>query len=236
MFSHDAKIKWKKVPFEDASEKYAIEDITLDDVSDLFPDEPEHYLVHKGDVTIDGIGRFGGEDDEDLTVHVIDGNLTINGSFIFNQADVYSALYVTGSIICENAYVAWDAQLFVKKAFTVKGLLTTYLTDAGHLSVKGAVSAANWLAGNDRGAYELYKKPKARLLRATEGHYHGLSEDADEGEEEDDGDDEGPKFGFDAKAAVSLKGILHPSLVDGEADFDPTAFDKAIRKGKPLLA
>lgn len=234
MFTRIKSIKWKKVPFEDASEKYSIEDISRDELSDLLPEEPEHFLVHKGDVTIDGPAGFGGSREEDLTVHVIDGNLIVNGPFIFNQADVYAVLYVTGSVTCDNAFVAWDAQLFVKKAFTVKGLLATYITDAGHFSIKGALSATYWLAGNDSGMYELHKKPKAKLLRASEDHYNAFNEEADDDEDEED--DGGAKFGFDAKAAVPLTGILHPSLIAGDADFDDDAFGEAIRKGKALLA
>lgn len=253
MFSQ-SPIDWKKVPFEDASEKYRIEDVSYDELSDLFPDDPEHFMVHEGDVTIDGPAFFRCDDHDDLTVHVIDGNLTIHGPLVFRQGDFYGALYVTGSILCDNAYIASDAQLFVGKSFTVKGVLGTYLSDAGHLSVKGAFSAGHWVQPNDRGAYELHKKPKARMLRAFEARYYVFSDfakqraeaagDAATAEEhedeaevsEEDGDEEGRVYGFDPKVAVSLKGVLHPAVVSDGEDLDALAFEAALREGRPLLA
>ena len=37
--------------------------------------------------------------------------VSVNGSFMFNQGDYYSVLYVTGSIVCNDAYLGWDAEL-----------------------------------------------------------------------------------------------------------------------------
>lgn len=243
------KLKWKAVPFEEASEKYSIEEVTLDQLDDLFPDDPEHFHVHKGDVVAEGpfvVGYVYEEDD--LTVYVIDGDLTIDGPLVFRQADAYAALFVTGNLTCTNAYVAWDAQLFVGGSMTVTGLLATYITDAGHFSIKGSLSAGHWLEAGDRGCFEIGKKPKARLLRVGEHRYYvfgpyapkdEVEADEEEEEEEDgdeDGEDEDQKFSFSPKEATSFKGILHPSLFDGEEDVDTQKLEAAILQGLPLFA
>jgi hypothetical protein len=243
MFDKKLKLKLEPVPFEDAAEEYSLEGITHDELSDLFPDDPEHFLVHKGNVVVDGPMKVGYEHGKDeLTVYVIDGDLTINGPLVFQQADAYAALFVTGNLTCDNAYIAWTAQLFVKGSMTVKHLLATYIEDAGHFSINGSLGAGSWLECGDRGCFEIGKKPKARLLRVGEHRYYvfGPYAPKDEAPAEDGGaeaeEDPDQKFGFSPKEAVSIKGILHPSLFEGEEDVSTDKIGEAMLKGKPLSA
>ncbi|MDF2697430.1 MAG: hypothetical protein K0S65_5813, partial [Labilithrix sp.] len=96
-FAHDGKVSWVEVPVEEAMRDYSVDAISADGFGEVFPEEPAHYFVHKGDVVIDGAVSFGAGDDVDVTLHVIDGNLTVNGPLFFIQGDFYGALYVTGS-------------------------------------------------------------------------------------------------------------------------------------------
>ena len=238
------KLKLEAVPFEDASEQYSLDGISLDELGDLFPEDPEHYLVHKGNVTVDGpmlVEYRHGKDD--LTIYVIDGDLTIHGPLLMKNSDAYAALYVTGNVTCDNAYIAWDAQLFVAGSMTVKGLLATYLTDAGHFSIKGSLGAGSWLECGDRGCLEIGKQPKARLLRVGEHRYYVFGPyakpsegDDEDGDDEDDAEDPDRKFGFSPKQATPIVGILHPSLFDGEEDVNTGKLGEAMLKGKPLFA
>jgi hypothetical protein len=229
-------LKLEKVPFEDASENYTLDGITDDELSDLFPDDPEHFHVHVGNVTVDGPMVVGYDSDkDDLTVYVIEGDLTVHGPLVFQQADAYAALFVTGNVTCDDAYIAWDAQLFVGGSMTVKGLLATYITDAGHFSIKNSLAAGSWLEAGDRGCIEIGKKPAARLLRVGEHRYYVFGPYAKDGAEDAEADPD-QKFGFTPKEAVSIVGILHPSLFDGDEDVDTDKLGEAIKQGKPLFA
>jgi hypothetical protein len=157
---------------------------------------------------------------------------------VFKQADAYAALLVTGNITCTNAFIAWDAQLFVGGSMTVKELLATNLTDAGHFSIKGSLSAGSWLGAGDRGVFEIGKKPKARLLRMGEHRYHVFGPYAknDDDEREDEDEDEDRKYGFSPKEATPIKGVLNASLMDGDEDVDFDKLGDAMRNGLPLFA
>lgn len=185
MFSDSKKFKWKKVDFDDAIEKYSIDHFSYEGIDEIFADEPEHYLVHKGDVTLEGLAQFCATDEEEVTMHVVDGNLTLKGPFVFSQNDYNGALYVTGNLTCEaNAFLGWDAQLFVGKTMTVKGLLATYLTDAGHFAVRDQLVADHWLEAGDRGDFEIGKRPKTKMLRCGEDNYRNFRKYEDDEEEE----------------------------------------------------
>lgn len=237
MFDRKLRLTFEKVPFDEANEAYPLEGISYDELGDLFPDDPEHFLVHQGNVVVDGpmkVGFVHGKDD--LTIYVIDGDLTINGPLVFQQADAYAGLYVTGNVTCDSAYIAWTAQLFVRGSMTVKHLLATHIEDAGHFSIAGSLTAGSWLELGDRGAFELGTKPNARLLRVGEHRYYVFGPYASKDEAPVEVEEDGQKFGFSPKQAVSVKGILHPSLLEGEEDVATSKLAKAILDGKPLFA
>ncbi len=100
------KVKWQKIETEEAAEKYDIGEasngsIELDDLGDA----PEHFLVHKGNLTLAGNHSYGEtlkEDPDGIVVCVVDGDLTFEGNFKFWSADVYHVLLVTGSLTCTS--------------------------------------------------------------------------------------------------------------------------------------
>jgi hypothetical protein len=59
------------------------------------------------------------------TVYVIDGDLVVEGPFAFENLDVYTTLYVTGSVKAARMVVTWDASVFVGKSLTVEDVLFT---------------------------------------------------------------------------------------------------------------
>ncbi len=74
------------------------------------PEEPAHYFIHKGDVVIDGGVSFGAGDDVDVTLHAIDGNLTVNGPLFFiRKATFGGACMWRAPIACDNAIIGVDA-------------------------------------------------------------------------------------------------------------------------------
>jgi len=263
MFIKHKSFKWKKMPFDEASEKYAFDSLGVTGIDGLFGEEPDHCLVHKGDITVDGAAIFGAHDRDEVTMHIVDGNLTVKGALLFNQSDNFGGLYVTGNVVCDNAFVAWDAQLFVGKSLKVRSLLVTYLTEAGHFIVKGGLDADAWLEAGDRGAMELGKPAKARLLRCSESQYRAFAppdavrarEDLDEedgepieDDEDDDDADEGARveapaapaerpafFTFDPREAVFVEGILADALLDREDDVNLEAIEDAMVDGQPMF-
>ena len=208
------KVKWQKIETEEAAEKYDIGEasngsIELDDLGDA----PEHFLVHKGNLTLAGNHSYGEtlkEDPDGIVVCVVDGDLTFEGNFKFWSADVYHVLLVTGSLTCERLTTTWDGQIFVGKDLNVKDTLVTDLTDAGHLIVKGALKAVTWIECAGRGAIELGKKPKCRYVTAS-----------------DEEDDERPK------AIAAAKVLLPAFFEDGELNAEKLT--KAAYAGKPLF-
>ncbi|NBD08805.1 MULTISPECIES: hypothetical protein [Corallococcus] len=240
MFTENKELEWSELPFEDASAKYEINSISEDGLGEVFPEDPPHYLVHDGDVVIDGPVSFGAADDGDVTLHVIDGNLTVNGPLFFIQGDFYGALFVTGSIFCQQAFVDADAMLYVGKSMHVEGLLVTNLSKPAHFAVKEALIAGSWLDASGDGLFEIGQKPQARLLRVEKSSYHAFSQYAEEAEKR--ARDEGTElkkpsyFGFSPKEAISVKGILHPSLVQGEEGVSARHIREAMEEGKPLFA
>ncbi len=164
--------KWKKVPTEEASETYDIMEATCDSVAleDLFGDEPEHFMIHEGDVVVSGpLKLFHLPDDKNQTVFVINGNLTIKGPFSFENSDVYTPLWVTGTLKAEHVLASSDACLIVGKGLTADQLVVCDLTDAGHFVVQGSTAAKAVIDFGDRGMIEFAKKPKARLVGGEDG-------------------------------------------------------------------
>ncbi|MFI9503610.1 hypothetical protein [Nocardia sp. NPDC052566] len=204
--------RWESVSLPEAAERYDIgeaSDNQVEDLEDLFGDEPERYFVHHGDLTIDGPLSIG--NDPGLapdTVYVIDGDLTVNGPMRFVNADVYTPLYVTGSVTAQHLLCLMDSNLFIGGSLTVGGLLTTELSDMGMLVVHGAATAGAWLETWDRGEVTFVDELKARRLRVS------------------DGDD------ADADDAVD---ILSPGFLDGGIDNVSEELWKAALEGRPLL-
>lgn len=198
----------------EATERYdigAASNGSWDDLDARFAEEPECFFVHQGDVTAEGPLVMGNGPDESVdTVYVIDGDLTVNGPMRFMSMDVYTPLYVTGSITARDLLCLWDCNLIIGGSLTVGGLLMTELTDWGTLVVRGATSARAWLEWSDRGEVTLAHDLKARRLRASDGYYN------EQAETEDAAD------------------VLLPGFLDGDEDVSDQLW-KAALEGQPLL-
>lgn len=207
--------RWESVPLSEAAERYDIckaSDNHVEDLEDLFGDEPECFFVHQGDLTIDGplsIGNDPGLAQD--TVYVIDGDLTVNGPMRFLNADVYTPLYITGSVTAQHLMCLMDSNLFIGGSLTVGGLLMTELSDSGMFVVHGAASAGAWLETWDRGDVTFVDDLKARRLRVSEGDYLEYS-DADDAAD-----------------------VLLPEFLDGDTEDASEKLWEAALEGRPLL-
>ncbi|MEU6586106.1 hypothetical protein [Nocardia sp. NPDC046763] len=206
---------WESVPLSEAVERYDIckaSDNHVEDLEGLFGEEPECFFVHQGDLTIDG--PLSIENDPGLaedTVYVIDGNLTVNGPMRFSNGDVYTPLYVTGSVTAQHLMCLLDNNLFIGGSLTVGGLLMTELSDMGMLVVHGAASTGAWFETWDRGEVIFVDDLKARRLRVSEGEYFGYS-DADDAAD-----------------------VLLPEFWDGDIEDAAEKLWAAALEGRPLL-
>ncbi|MEU1429793.1 hypothetical protein ABZ412_22195 [Nocardia sp. NPDC005746] len=207
--------RWESVPLSEAAERYDIgeaSDTRVEDLEEVFGEEPECFFVHQGDLTIDGPLSIG--NDPDLapdTVYVIDGDLTVNGPMRMLNGDVYTPLYVTGSVTAQHLMCLMDSNLFIGGSLTIGGLLMTELSDMGLLVVHGATSAGAWLETWDRGEVAFNGDLKARRLRVSDGDY---LEDAD---------------------ADDAADILLPEFLDGDAEDAAKTLWAAALEGRPLL-
>lgn len=169
---------WDSVPVEEALEQYDMAEAsnrTSWDVDDYFGEEPEHFHVHRGDLAIDGALALGnGPDEDEDTVYVIDGDLTVSGPLTFCNADVYTTLYVTGSVVAHDLVCLWDSCLFVGRSLTVRNLLATSLYDPAALVVKGTVSAHTWLEMGGRGC--IYFAGEPTIDTCIRGHLNEYAE------------------------------------------------------------
>ncbi|MEE1766807.1 hypothetical protein PUR34_00840 [Streptomyces sp. JV185] len=204
---------WESVPITEATELYNIGEASnglLDDLDDIFAENPECFFVHKGDVTVEGPLMMGNGPDEAVdTVYVIDGGLTVNGPMRFINIDVYTPLYVTGSVTARDLFCLMDCYLIIGGSLTVGELLMTEL-DAGMLFVRGATSAGAWLEWSDRGEVTFAHDLKARRLRASDGYYDEQAEAEDAAE------------------------FLLPRFLDGDEDVSDQLWEAAL-EGQPIL-
>lgn len=218
MFSTVPHIKWKKVGFEKANEAYCFEE-AHDGMAaeESFPEDEPDFMVFEGDVVVDGTAGFGAEDDEDCTLFVIDGNLTVRGTLSVAQGDFEGFLYVTGDIACDDCVVLTDAHLSVGGSLIVKNLLVTDLSDMGTLFVKKGLQAGTWADGSPRATIKLGAKPSARMLCTP-----GTAPRA------------GESFTFDPAGAGDPASVLLPAFVSDGA-IDGWAIRKALLAGTPTL-
>jgi hypothetical protein len=201
-------VKWTKIPLEEATTKYNIEKASKGVLLDeLFGEEPDNFYVHVGNVSVAGKLLLNGmPESPEPTVYVIDGNLAVDGPFVFENLDVYTTLYVTGSVTATNMAVTWDACLIIGNTLSVDDMLYTYLTDAGNLIVRKGLSAKLWLEAGGRGNISAAKsKTTQRLVN---------------------GSDEGKR---DAVTPVLL-----PTYVDDDQP-DQEKIKAAILKGKTIV-
>jgi hypothetical protein len=160
--------KWTRVPTDEAAETYDILEASNDSIGmeELFGDDPEYFAVHQGNLTVAGGQRFYHDPaDKNKVVFVVEGDLTIKGPLCFHNGDIYTPLWVRGSLTVDDLVLIHDACLFVGKSLLVKNVLVTDLSDAGHLIVHGSTAANAWVdLRPGRAAIEFAKKPKARLI------------------------------------------------------------------------
>jgi hypothetical protein len=211
MFFDGDIVTWSKLPIEEGRERYSLIDISDDsvDLEDQFGDEPESFLVHEGDVVLDGsLVLTGGEN----TLYVIDGNLTVNGPVSFKNGDANTSLYVTGSVTVRSLICRWHSQFFVGNSLVVGDLLVTDLADAGHLVVHGSVSARAWLELAGRGAIYVDVSEATRLLGSNASCSY-----------------------FGERKVESIPDALRPELIDVEQCVDRDQLEQAILEGRPVL-
>jgi hypothetical protein len=158
---------WKKVPTAEATEKYDILEVTDDsvDLDDLFGDEPDHFFVHDGSLRCRGpLAISHLPEARNRTVFVVEGDLVVDGALSFENSDIYTPLWVRGSLEATNLAALLDACIFVEGDLRVGGVLATYLTDAGHLVVHGAARFGTHLALSHRGAIAMKSGEAARAV------------------------------------------------------------------------
>ncbi|WP_030264300.1 hypothetical protein [Streptomyces sp. NRRL B-24484] len=142
---------WKTVPWAEAVERHPFLDGPDLEFDGLFSEVPAHVLVHDGHLVVHGGAAVGcavddlSEREDVEVVHVIDGDLTVEGSLRFANAGHYPTLCVTGSVTAENLLCESECVLFVGGALRVDDLLVTDLYEGGLLSVEGPSSVGAWL-------------------------------------------------------------------------------------------
>ena len=144
---------WGSIPFAEGQAKYTLEDLDPYARYELFEgDVPSAFRVHAGDVTVDGPARIGATDYDDVTMHIIEGDLTIHGGAVFSQHAHYGVLYVQGDLRCENAFFDSDTRVYVDGTMRVKNLFITGLTSDASQVVLGALEATHWRRYWERGS------------------------------------------------------------------------------------
>ncbi|MFI6586434.1 hypothetical protein [Embleya sp. NPDC050493] len=230
------------MPVEEALERYDMAEASNNpdwDVDDYFGEEPEHFYVHRGDLAIDGALALGNGPDEDEdededegegedTVYVIDGDLTVSGPITFLNMDVYTTLYVTGSVVAQDLVCLWDSCLFVGRSLTVRNLLATSLTEAGALVVKGPVSAHTWLETGGRGCIYFAGKPDARLVASADSGAGGPADPYS------DGANAGVYLGGEGKVDILAEVVL-PEFLEEDGTCDDMKIREAVFEGRSVL-
>ncbi|MGW1069806.1 hypothetical protein ACWD4F_35520 [Streptomyces aureus] len=138
-----------RLPFAEAAERYgACAPDGLDDTnSDCFGDDLDEVLVHRGTVRHAGDLVIASETHQpvchggDCGIHVLDGDLTVDGTLVFTEWDQANVLIVTGDLRVGNLLVEDEAHLYVGGALRVEGLLVSGLSHGGMLAVAGETTA-----------------------------------------------------------------------------------------------
>ena len=163
---------WDTIPFAEGQAKYTLEDLDPYARYELFEgDVPSVFRVHAGDVTVDGPVHVGASSYDDVTMHIIEGDLTIRGGAVFSQADYYGVLYVRGDLRCENAFLDSDARLYVDGTMRVKNLFITGYTSNASKVVLGALEAIHWRRQWERGAIRFVRSgPEPQVIDDLQEH------------------------------------------------------------------
>ena len=149
---------WDTIPFPEGQAKYTLEDLDPYARYELFEgDVPSVFRVHAGDVTVDGPVCIGATGYDDVTMHIIEGDLTIHGGAVFSQHDHYGVLYVRGDLRCENAFFDSDTRLYVDGTMRVKNLFITGYTSNASKVVLGALEAIHWRRTWERGSIKFVR-------------------------------------------------------------------------------
>ncbi|MFF2367872.1 hypothetical protein ACFVU0_34875 [Streptomyces sp. NPDC058122] len=159
-----------RVPFAEAADRYGwcAPDGFADTNSDYFGGDLEEVLVHHGTVHHSGDLVIGSETHQpvchggDCGIHVVDGDLTVDGTLIFTEWDQANVLVVTGDVRLRGLLIEDEAHLYVGGALSIEGLLVSGLSHGGMLAVAGDTTASACLcAGPVRESMILFGSPPA---------------------------------------------------------------------------
>src|SRR5436190_765145 len=163
--------RWTPAGEEELIDEFGIDEDDLDNL--LCEPERAPFLVHRGDLTVDGpLDLSTMPDPDSRRLYVVDGDLSVNGLFTFTACDVYTTMYVRGNLTAEHLSVTWEAGLIVGGSVRVNGVLHTYLSDAGVFVVERSLSARAWLELGERGGIRFARLPKAQLIVEGSSNYY----------------------------------------------------------------
>ena len=134
-------IEWEKLDFESGKNLFDITDSLELDYEYLFGSFVPGYSLSRKSALIEGSAYFSHlPENENKAIFVIDGDLTVTGSLILRNLDIYTPLWVRGSLTVDDLVLDNDVVLVVDGNLTVRNVLVTDLTDAGCLTVLGNCS------------------------------------------------------------------------------------------------
>jgi hypothetical protein len=164
---------WKSIATEDALETYPFDDIVDGEIGldDLFGETPEKVRVHRGSLSAAAVELDGWKaGKQGNTLHIVDGDLTVAGHFLFAQDDITTTLWVTGDLIVSRLACLSSAVLIVGGTLTVCDTLVTNLEDAGWLIAPKQVLVARWIdLGRGRGGFLLPEPTPTALTELRAG-------------------------------------------------------------------
>ncbi|MGW2780343.1 hypothetical protein ACWC3X_03685 [Streptomyces populi] len=139
-----------RVPFAEAADRYAgcAPDGLTDTNGDCFGGDLEEVLVHRGTVHHTGDLVIGSDTHQpvchggDCGIHVVDGDLTVEGTLVFTEWDQANVLVVTGDVRLRGLLIEDEAHLYVGGALRIEGLLVSGLSHGGMLAVAGDTTAS----------------------------------------------------------------------------------------------
>lgn len=121
----------KKITFENTESAYEYEDFGWDH-------EPDYLYYYKGDIHIKGDLIIN---DPILDYFLIDGNVTIDGTFSLFNMDGVNPIAIMGNLSAKNLIIGNESMLYILGNATIEELLLSSLSDAGEFILHKNVHA-----------------------------------------------------------------------------------------------